>query len=286
METLYLFSYLFMIFFITSCVGYVCEVVYCSIVDNYFEWNRGFLLGPYVPLYGVGAIAIFYFLRNYYDQPLALFLLTFFICTVLEYVTSYVMEKLFKIRWWDYSWLPFNIEGRVCLLNSVLFGVAGLVVVYLLRPLLLNLFNHVPPIIMISAALVFGTLFLLDLLFTTITLISIRTSITDLEEVKGDGTGKAKEQVLEKIRKNAAFYNVLIRAFPYIDGADEKSFKELRILVNTVKKTLMVGKGAGTSVVSGTKKVAVKTKKVVASTAGKIKTTTMGKRTSKVSNKK
>ena len=66
----------------------------------------------------------------------------------------------------------------------------------------------------------------------------------------------------------------------------EKSFKELRILVNTVKKTLMVGKGAGTSVVSGTKKVAVKTKKVVASTAGKIKTTTMGKRTSKVSNKK
>ena len=142
METWYLISYLFLLFFLISCIGYIVEVVYCSVVDNYFEWNRGFMLGPYIPIYGVGALSIFYLLRHYYGDPLALFLFSFLLCTVLEYVTSFTMEKLFKVRWWDYSSLKFNINGRVCLLNSTLFGVAGIVVVYLFKPLVLKTLIH------------------------------------------------------------------------------------------------------------------------------------------------
>ena len=94
--------------------------------------------------------------------------------------------------------------------------------------------------------------------------------------------------MLKKLKKVPGLNKLEGFAKKHIGSRDYKAASDMmrKILVNTVKKTLMVGKGAGTSVVSGTKKVAVKTKKVVASTAGKIKTTTMGKRTSKVSNKK
>ncbi len=279
MEVWYLISYLFMFFFVASCIGYVCEVVYCSITDNRFEWNRGFLLGPYIPIYGVGTIVVLFLLRDYYNDPKALFSLSFLICTVLEYVTSFIMEKLFKVRWWDYSEQPFNIEGRVCLLNSVLFGLAGLIVVYLLRPVVLHIFNLVPHIAMISIATLCELIFFTDLVVTTITLISIRITLTGIERTKEkDSTESTKEQVVERIRKNAALYNLLLKAFPYIDGVNEDSFKELRLLVNTVRKTIKAGetvvnttKKAGETVVNGTKKVAQTTKSAVVSTAEKIK---------------
>ena len=286
METWYLISYLFLLFFLISCIGYIVEVVYCSVVDNYFEWNRGFMLGPYIPIYGVGALSIFYLLRHYYGDPLALFLFSFLLCTVLEYVTSFTMEKLFKVRWWDYSSLKFNINGRVCLLNSTLFGVAGIVVVYLFKPLVLKTFNVIPVWIMISFATVCEILFLFDLIVTASTLFSLRRTITDLQEnhivnrsTTGfkDTTENTKDQIVSKIKKNALLYGVLIRAFPYIDGVNEKSFKELRFLINTVKKTIK----AGGTVVNGTKKVAISTKDAVVNTAGKIKQAPIKKNKSK-----
>jgi uncharacterized membrane protein len=268
MEVWYLISYLFMFFFVASLIGYVCEVVYCSINNNKFEWNRGFLLGPYIPIYGVGTIVVLFLLRDYFNDPKALFCLSFLICTILEYVTSFIMEKLFKVRWWDYSEKPFNIEGRVCLLNSVLFGLAGLIVVYFLRPVVLHIFNLVPHIVMISIATLCEFIFFTDLVVTTITLISIRITLTGIKRTKEkDCTESTREKVVERIRKNSTLYNLLLKAFPYIDGVNEDSFKELRLLVNTVRKTIK----AGETVVNSTKKVAQTTKIAVVSTAEKIK---------------
>ena len=95
--------------------------------------DRGFLIGPYCPIYGVGALVMIFYLTQYKDNILTVFILGVVICSLLEYFTSYVMEKLFKTRWWDYSNNKFNLNGRICGFNSLLFGIAGVLVIYFVQ---------------------------------------------------------------------------------------------------------------------------------------------------------
>ena len=110
-NVVYKVMYLFMFFFIASMIGYIAEVTCCSIKDKKLVWNRGFLIGPYIPIYGVGCIATLILLRKYFSNPITLFFLTIIVCSALEYFTSWIMEKLFKVRWWDYSEYRFNVDG-------------------------------------------------------------------------------------------------------------------------------------------------------------------------------
>ncbi|MDO4173625.1 MAG: putative ABC transporter permease, partial [Eubacteriales bacterium] len=141
-----------MIFLIYSCMGWIFETIYCTIVTH--RWaNRGFLYGPVCPIYGCGAVAITILVQRM-EQPdmggiawWQIYLLSVVGSAVLEFVTSLVLEKLFHASWWDYSHLPFNIQGRVCLRNSLLFGVAGLVIVYLILPVVNMWVSPVPDIV-------------------------------------------------------------------------------------------------------------------------------------------
>lgn len=103
-------------FMIYSVVGWIYETTLCSITDRHFV-NRGFLNGPYCPIYGSGALLDVLILGRI-ENPFLLFILGVLVTCSLEYLTSYVMEKLFKARWWDYSDKKFNIGGRVCLLGA------------------------------------------------------------------------------------------------------------------------------------------------------------------------
>ena len=120
-------------FFAYSILGWACECLYCGIPARRFI-NRGFLEGPYCPIYGCGALIVILVLDPLKGHPLLLFLGAMIFTSVLEYVTSWLMEKLFHSKWWDYSERPFNINGRVCLLNSLLFGIMGLAVMYVVHP--------------------------------------------------------------------------------------------------------------------------------------------------------
>ena len=91
--------------------------------------NRGFLIGPYCPIYGSGALLLTFLLNRYVNDKLVLFVMSIVVCSILEYVTSYIMEKIFHIRWWDYSNYKLNINGRVCLNNIALFGLAGVLII-------------------------------------------------------------------------------------------------------------------------------------------------------------
>ena len=101
------------LFFIFSFLGWVMEVTLTLITDKKFV-NRGFLLGPCCPIYGCGCILLNLLLQNYMNNIIVLFILTMFTCSLLEYITSFLMEKIFKLRWWDYSQMRFNINGRMC----------------------------------------------------------------------------------------------------------------------------------------------------------------------------
>lgn len=122
-------------FFIYCFVGWVCEEIYCALLDKKFT-NRGFLRGPYLPIYGSGAIAIIYFIYPYFPNPIAFFMLSSIVCSIIEYIGSLILEKTFHIRLWDYSKNFANIHGRICLLNSILFGILGFFVVYFIHPFL------------------------------------------------------------------------------------------------------------------------------------------------------
>lgn len=117
-----------LLFFACSFLGWCMEVA-CKLVQFGRFINRGFLLGPLCPIYGTGAVRMAYFLPLWTTQVESTFLLALVLCGTLEYITSWLMEKLFQARWWDYSQKRFNINGRVCASNLLAFGVMGVFVV-------------------------------------------------------------------------------------------------------------------------------------------------------------
>ena len=117
-----------------SFLGWCGEMVYCSIGQRRLCEKRGFLNGPICPIYGHGAIVVLLALDGGCDSPVLTFFLGAVLTSLVEYVTSYAMEKLFHMRWWDYSRYRFHINGRVCLLNSTLFGLASVFLCHAANP--------------------------------------------------------------------------------------------------------------------------------------------------------
>lgn len=126
------FAFLLLITY--SLLGWCGEMVYCSIGQRRLCEKRGFLNGPLCPIYGHGALVVLLVLDGGCEHPALTFLLGALLTSLVEYVTSYAMEKLFRMRWWDYSRYRFHINGRVCLLNSVLFGLASVFLCHAANP--------------------------------------------------------------------------------------------------------------------------------------------------------
>ena len=124
-------------FFIYCVLGWICEVVYCSVPKKRFV-NRGFLIGPYLPIYGFGAMIVIVVLYPFREHWYLVFICGVVLTSVLEYFTSFALEKLFHVKLWDYSTYPLNINGRVCALNSTLFGLLCLFIVYVVNDPIYN----------------------------------------------------------------------------------------------------------------------------------------------------
>ena len=133
----------FLLFMVYSIAGWLMEVI-CKLIQYKRFINRGFLIGPYCPIYGYGALLITFLLKKYTEDPIALFVMSILICGILEYITSYLMEKLFKARWWDYSNRKFNLNGRICLGTIIPFGILGMLIMYVFNPLILEGVEKLP----------------------------------------------------------------------------------------------------------------------------------------------
>ena len=171
----------FMYFFIYSVLGWIVETLYCRTLDG--KWtNRGFLFGPYCPIYGFGALIIIAFLQNFKSSFIAVFFLGMIFTSILEYLTSFLLEKLFDAKWWDYSKMKFNINGRICLLNSLEFAFLGVVLTYIVHPTISNLILKIPIdlVQLISFALI--TIMAIDVGFTISTLLNLKEKLITLKE--------------------------------------------------------------------------------------------------------
>ena len=122
-----------LIFYISSILGYIYELILCYFYTGKV-FSHGFLFGPWLPIYGIGSLIIL-LINKYKDKPLIIFTLSFLITGILEYTSGLFLLKVFKMRLWDYTGRLFNIDGLVCLLSSFCFGMGGLIVTYLLEPL-------------------------------------------------------------------------------------------------------------------------------------------------------
>ena len=125
-------------FFIYSIIGWIFESTYCSIKAKPPHFiNRGFLFGPLCPIYGTGLVAVAFLMQPFSNlDPVAKFLVAAGVCTIIEYIASYAMEKIFHVRWWSYhnSWYNFTINGRVSFWTSIGFGLGGLFVLDYIHP--------------------------------------------------------------------------------------------------------------------------------------------------------
>ena len=133
---------LFLCFMLYSALGWLYESTLYTITERRFV-NRGFLNGPYCPIYGVGAVMNLFILSSL-DNALFLFFGGALLDCTLEYVSSWRMEKLFHARWWDYSQRRFHLHGRICLLGAVVFGAFSVFLILLMHPLFSNLFSLLP----------------------------------------------------------------------------------------------------------------------------------------------
>lgn len=125
-------EYLFLWFLLYAFIGWVYESVLVSVSER--RWvNRGFLNGPLCPIYGCGAVLAIVLLHDF-TNPIEIFLISSFGASILEYITSWGMEKLFHARWWDYSHYRFNIQGRICLLGAIVFGFGGVLIIDVVQP--------------------------------------------------------------------------------------------------------------------------------------------------------
>lgn len=197
-------------FMFYSLLGWTMEVI-VTLVSKKKLVNRGFLIGPICPIYGFGAIAMILLVGTNSTDILDVFLKSIFICSILEYFTSYFMEKIFNIRWWDYSNKMFNINGRICLETMVPFGILSCIIIYLVHPNVEKIINLLSNDLLIALAIIFIILFLVDNILSTHILLKIKGHI---KAERKDNTEKIKKYIDKWIQENSALYRRIVNAFP------------------------------------------------------------------------
>lgn len=162
-------------------------------------------------------------LQKYKDDVVALFIMSMVVCLTVEYLCSLIAEKLFNLRWWNYSDKLFNINGRICLQNGILFGLAGVLVVKYVNTWLENLILLLPNSLMIILSIILTVIFVSDIILSTHTVIKFNSSF---KRYSADNTQEVKKKILEELQRNFLL-NRLVKAFP--NAKDKRDhYKQLR----------------------------------------------------------
>lgn len=173
------FTYIVLLFFCYSFIGWLWETIYCGIKARHFVY-RGFLLGPITPIYGFGVLGVLYFIDPFQKNIVLLFFLSLILCTVLEYFTSFLLEKIFHLTLWDYKDVPLNINGRVALPVSIFWGAACVLIVRIINPYLITVVAGWLSRFGIFLPIALLMLISFDLGFTLANVASLRRALTEL----------------------------------------------------------------------------------------------------------
>lgn len=201
---------LFILFMVYSFIGWIIEMLIVAMENGRFT-PRGFLIGPYLPIFGVGAILITLILSKYENDIFVLFIMSAFLGAILEYFVSYVLEKIFKTRWWNYERDRFNLNGRVCLSTTIGFGILGVMVIIFFNPIFLTLINNLSFTVQNVLSIILALIFVTDVIVSFSVISKIKT--VDFGKRK-DTTEEVSKQVRNVLRKRSILLKRLVNAFP------------------------------------------------------------------------
>lgn len=201
------------LFFIYSFLGWVTEV-FLKYLQYHRFINRGFLIGPYCPIYGAGAVLITVggeMLTSFERSWAMSFLIAFILCGLLEYATSYILEKYFHARWWDYTQKPMNLHGRVWIGNLILFGLGGVAIAEILNPRFLALASRIDPFFFTAVLTAVAVLFLADVLMSYFIMNLLKRGV---EESRSDKSEEIAAEVRYLLENRSVFHKRIMDAYP------------------------------------------------------------------------
>lgn len=216
-------------FFVYSFLGWCLEVI-CKLITEKRFINRGILIGPICPIYGYGVLIMTLFFRKYLNDPITLFILIIVSCSILEYFTSYFLEKVYHTRWWDYSTKKFNINGRICLETMIPFGILGLLIMNYMNPIVFNLLNILPNYIIYILSTIFLITYIIDNIISCKIIYNIQKLSKEIQSkqiIKKDNTERITRLVRKQIEKSMKLLDRrLIHAFPHLEMLKFKKKKK------------------------------------------------------------
>lgn len=174
----------FLLFILLSFVGWCSEVLYVGIFFEHKFVNRGFLMGPLCPIYGFGGVVILLLPNQLYSTWIPLFFSSLVLCTIVEYFASWGLEKMFHTLWWDYSHYKFHINGRVCLLNSFLFGLMGMLGGHFVFPYAEYIVTYPSDFAIRLISDIIAAILSADILFTIKRLVDFNTALERIQTFK------------------------------------------------------------------------------------------------------
>lgn len=180
-----------------SFLGWVLESIYKTYMQKKVV-NSGFLHGPFCPIYGIGAIIMYIGLGHFKETPILVFTLGIIILSIWEYIVGWGLEKIFNTKYWDYSQNKYNIQGRICLKNSIYWGILGIVFTYIVHPFIQGKLLYIPKGIQLYLIIIIYTYILIDFI---ISVIKVKNISVKFEKVKEIGENiKEKLEHLEKVK--------------------------------------------------------------------------------------
>jgi len=200
----------FLVFIIYSFIGWIFEV-FITFVNTHKFVNRGFLIGPVIPIWGAGCVLITILVKD--QSILRLIIFSGTIGAILEYAVNYIMEKIFKARWWDYSHLPFNVNGRIWLGSVLLFGFGGLFVVKYISPWLFNSVTEIDPTMLYALSMILFMVLIADIIISTGIIKNLKLSA---EAMQQDYTAEITKRVKKVLSNKSSDFKRLLKAFPNV----------------------------------------------------------------------
>ncbi len=233
-------SYLVILFFIYSVGGWCMEVVLKYIQYHRFI-NRGFLQGPYCPIYGAGVVFITVMVGLFSGVESSVgttFVISFVDCGILEYFVSYYMEKRFHARWWDYSQKPMNLHGRIWIGNLVLFGIGGTLVIEVTNPMIYSVLDQLSLTVLYVIAICIAVIFITDYTFSHFIMKLVKVGV---ESSQADNTEDVGQEIRLLMTNKTLFHSRLISAYPeviyYTDRIEQRK-REREEKINEIKQEL------------------------------------------------
>lgn len=192
--------FILMDFYLYSFFGWIYECSFCSLKEHKLI-NRGFLIGPLLPLYGFGGTIVYVFLRPLAPHPSLLYLGGMLLATAIEYFTSWGMEKLFHAQWWDYSQDPYNYEGRIALVPSMFWGFLSLLAFDFLQPAVTSIIDRIPQQTGVLLLIIITAVAALDLIYTVITTLNFRSQLENLYHIRDELVAQLSEERFSSLRQ-------------------------------------------------------------------------------------